>query len=138
MGRMDDPRKLEAKGLARAKVRSKRLRAQAIRRRTIRGSLTLFAVLWAIVFGQLVTGNDPALSHSSTVVAKHRDRASAPVTAAVEPEVEAEPALEAELEAERAPEVEFEPAEEAEVEPEPEVEFEPESAPETPIVTASS
>jgi len=59
---MDDLHRLEAKGLARAKIRSKRRRVQLIRRRTLRGSLALFAVAWAIVFGQLVTGNDPALS----------------------------------------------------------------------------
>ncbi len=62
---MDDVRRLEAKGLARAKIRSKRRREQVIRRRAIRGSLALFAVTWAIVFGQLVTGNDPALSRSA-------------------------------------------------------------------------
>jgi hypothetical protein len=60
----EDIHRLEAKGLARAKIRSKRRRVQMIRRRTIRGSLALFAVSWAIVFGQLVTGNDPALSRT--------------------------------------------------------------------------
>lgn len=64
MGTMDDLSRLEAKGLARAKIRSKRRRVQLIRRRTIRGSLALFALAWAIVFGQLVTGNDPALSRA--------------------------------------------------------------------------
>ncbi len=59
---MDDIHHLEAKGLARAKIRSKRRRVQMIRRRTIRGSLALFALAWAIVFGQLITGNDPALN----------------------------------------------------------------------------
>jgi hypothetical protein len=142
MARMDDLRKLEAKGLARAKVRSKRLRAQTIRRRTIRGSLALFAVLWAILFGQLVTGNDPALSRSSHAIAKglpakHREPAApAPITAEVEPEAEAETALEAELEAEREPE--FESEVEVAPEPEVEVEVEPEPAPEAPIVTSSS
>ena len=63
---MDDLHRLEAKGLARAKIRSKRRRVQLIRRRTLRGSLALFAVAWAIVFGQLVTGNDPALSRVHT------------------------------------------------------------------------
>lgn len=62
---MDDVHRLEAKGLARAKIRSKRRRVQVIRRRTVRGSLALFAISWAIVFGQLVTGNDPALSRST-------------------------------------------------------------------------
>ena len=58
---MDDPRRLEAKGLARAKIRAKRRRVSSIRSRTIRGSLALFAVVWLVVFGQLVTGNDPVL-----------------------------------------------------------------------------
>jgi hypothetical protein len=72
---MDDLHRLEAKGLARAKIRSKRRRVQMIRRRTLRGSLALFAVAWAIVFGQLVTGNDPALSrvHATKLLAStHR------------------------------------------------------------------
>jgi hypothetical protein len=64
MPTMDDINRLEAKGLARAKIRSKRRRIQMIRRRTIRGSLALFALAWAIVFGQLATGNDPALSRA--------------------------------------------------------------------------
>ena len=59
---MDEVRKLEAKGLARAKSRSRRRRVSTIRSRTIRGSLALFAVLWGIVFVQLASGNDPALS----------------------------------------------------------------------------
>jgi hypothetical protein len=65
MASMDDIHRLEAKGLARAKIRSKRRRVQTIRSRTMRGSLALFAASWAIIFGQLVTGNDPALSRSS-------------------------------------------------------------------------
>ena len=62
---MDDVHRFQAKGLARAKIRSKRRRVQVIRRRAVRGSLALFAISWSIVFGQLVTGNDPALSRSS-------------------------------------------------------------------------
>ena len=71
---MDDLHRLEAKGLARAKIRSKRRRVQLIRRRTLRGSLALFAVAWTIVFGQLVTGNDPALSrvHITKLLASTR------------------------------------------------------------------
>jgi outer membrane biosynthesis protein TonB len=122
MPRMDDPNRLEAKGLARAKIRAKRRRVQTIRRRTLRGSLALFAVVWAIVFAQLVSGNDPALSRSI------RHTVHRPVAAA-EPEA--------------APEEEFvpEPEPEVEVEPEPEVEVEPEPAPEPepePIVTSAS
>jgi hypothetical protein len=119
---MDDLRRLEAKGLARAKIRAKRRRVGTIRSRTIRGSLALFALAWAIVFGQLVTGNDPALSRSYKAAAKpiastHRGQATP---------VEAEP----------APEPEFE-AEAEELAPEPEVEVAPEPEPE-PIVTSAS
>jgi hypothetical protein len=60
---MDELRRLEARQLARAKMRSKRRRTSIIRRRTARASLGLFAVLWAIIFGRLATGNDPALSN---------------------------------------------------------------------------
>lgn len=144
---MDTPDRLEAKGLARAKIRAKRRRVQTIRRRTLRGSLALFAAVWALVFAQLVSGNDPALSRipqashrpvASTASEPAREPAPEP-----EPEEEAEPALEAEpvpeeefapeAEPEAVPEEEFAPEPEVEAEPEPEVEVEPE-----PIVTASS
>lgn len=140
---MDETERLEAKGLARAKIRAKRRRASSIRRRTIRGSLGLFAIVWAIVFIQLVSGNDPALSRIP-------QKRQPPVAAAKpqpvrEPETEAE--AEAALEVERVPEEEFVeepeveavPAEEAPVEVEPEAEAVPEPAPEPePIVTSSS
>jgi outer membrane biosynthesis protein TonB len=144
---MDTPDRLEAKGLARAKIRAKRRRVQTIRRRTLRGSLALFAAVWALVFAQLVSGNDPALSripHSShrPVASTGSEPAREPAPEP-EPEEEAEPALEAEplpeeefapeAEPEAVPEEEFAPEPEVEVEPEPEVEIEPE-----PIVTASS
>ena len=139
---MDDADRLEAKGLARAKIRSKRLRVQMIRRRTIRGSLALFAIVWAVVFGRLVTGNDPALS--SVPHTRHRS-----VAAKSEPAREPEPEEEtpAALEAEPAPEEEFAPEAEPEVEAVPEeelpaeaeVEPEPEPAPEPePIITSAS
>jgi len=142
---MHDPDRLEAKGLARAKVRAKRRRARSIRRRTVRGSLALFAVVWVIVFVQLISGNDPALS--SGPQRHHRTVAAAKPQPAREPETEA--ASEAALEAERAPEpelpeeppVEEPPVEEAPVEGEPEVEAVPEPQPEPepePIVTSSS
>jgi hypothetical protein len=118
---MDEVRKLEAKGLARAKSRSRRRRVAIIRSRTIRGSLALFAVLWGVVFAQLASGNDPALSSKH-----HAERSSA--AANLEP-TPAEPV--------REPAPEFE---EFESTPEPEFEFEEEAVPEIeePIVTASS
>jgi hypothetical protein len=90
MPSMDDVRRLEAKGLARAKIRSKRRRVHTIRRRTVRGSLALFAISWGIVFGQLVTGNDPALSRSShgarkLLASTHRARHPAASTPAPDP-----------------------------------------------------
>lgn len=123
---MDDPGRLEAKGLARAKIRAKRRRVQTIRRRTLRGSLVLFAVVWVIVFAQLVSGNDPALSR--VPVADRRTVAHrTPPRAEFAPEAEPEPVEEV------APEAE------PELVPEPEVEAAPEPAPEPePIVTAAS
>jgi hypothetical protein len=138
---MDEVRKLESKGLARAKARSRRLRVSTIRSRTIRGSLALFAVLWGIVFVQLASGNDPALSTKQQPERR-------PNTARVEPtpaEPAREPAPEAEAEVDGS---EFEAEEAApefeEFEAEPEFE---ETAPEfaesepeieEPIVTSSS
>jgi outer membrane biosynthesis protein TonB len=143
MRRMDDPDRLEAKGLARAKIRAKRRRTYSIRRRTIRGSLALFAIVWSIVFLQLVSGNDPALSRTPKA---HRRAVAAKPQPAPEPETETEAEAEAALEAERLPEEEFveEPeVEEPEVAPEEaepvETEVAPEPAPEPePIVTSAS
>lgn len=138
---MDDLHRLEAKGLARAKIRSQRRRVATIRRRTIRGSLALFAIFWAVIFGQLVAGSDPALSRKSgreQLAATGAARTSStrgsteasPATAPPEPQPESE--LEAELERERG----FEPEPEESFESTPEAEFEPE--PSAPIVTSAS
>lgn len=139
---MDEFRKLEAKGLARAKSRSRRHRVATIRSRTIRGSLALFAILWGVVFVQLASGNDPALStkHGSEKRSAAAAAEPTPAEPAREPAPEAEAELdgsEFEVEEEAAPEFE-------ELEPEPEFEevapeFE-EEAPEIeePVVTSSS
>lgn len=127
---MDDLRRLEAKGLARAKIRAKRRRVSSIRNRTIRGSLALFAIAWAIVFGQLVTGNDPALSRTRKLfVSTHpsKQAASPPTRLAPESEEEEEEGVVVGVESEPAPEVEVAP--EAEVEPAPEP---------APVITAAS
>jgi outer membrane biosynthesis protein TonB len=126
---MDDLHRLEAKGLARAKIRSKRRRVSTIRRRTIRGSLALFAIAWAVVFGQLVTGNDPALSRihrtREPLASRRRSEQVANTPLRPTPELEEEGAV-AQAEPEPAPEVE-EPAPEAQSTPEPE-----------PVVTSAS
>jgi len=127
MTRMDAPSRLEARGLARARIRARRARVRTIRRRTIRGSLALFAVLWVLVFVQLVSGNDPALSHAP--------RARRSPAAAHGPEPAAEPELGEEAEA-SLPEGEFAP------EPEPEegrlAEEEPPEPEPEPLVTSAS
>jgi len=136
---MDDLRRLEAKGLVRARARSRRRRTSIIRSRTIRASLGLFAIFWAVIFVQLVTGNDPALSHNggghNTGVTATQEtgtsgtrepEAAAPATAPpeLESELEAERQLESELAAERDSEWEWE------AEPAPE--------PVAPIITSAS
>lgn len=125
---MDDPNRLEAKGLARAKIRARRRRVGTIRRYTLRGSLALFALVWAIVFGQLVSGNDPALS-----------RAAAANRQAVAPKPSPEEEFAPEAEPEAVEEFAPEPEEFEEFAPEPEVEpeFVPEPEPE-PLVTSAS
>jgi hypothetical protein len=133
-----DVRRLEARGLARAKARSRRLRTSRMRKMVFRGSLALFAVLWAIVFLQLASGNDPALSQAAKATPARHDKPhrAAPVevdpnVASAEPEPEPEVEFE-EVEPEAAPEPELEEAEA-------EVEFEAEPEPEpAPVVTSSS
>jgi len=150
MPTMDDPRRLEAKGLARAKIRAKRRRVSSIRSRTIRGSLALFAVVWLVVFVQLVSGNDPVLGHGYPKNGKalaSRGRGGAAESAPSQPEKEEEDENgvaavpvepeEPEFEPEPVPEVEVESAPEPEFEPEPESEPAPEPEPE-PVVTSAS
>lgn len=126
---MDELHRLEAKGLARAKIRAKRRRVRTIRARATAGSVVLFAVAWAIVFGQLATGNDPVLNRIGRPVAatQRRSRAeTAPPARRSDQEIESVPvAPVAEAEPEATPEVELAP--------------EPEPAPEpAPVVTSAS
>lgn len=117
---------------------------QTIRRRTLRGSLALFATVWAVVFAQLVSGNDPALSSVPRPAQRHVASTEPRREPTPEPEVgeEDEPALEAEPVEEEAiapegeveevvPEEELVPEEEAA----PELESEPEPEP---VVTSAS
>lgn len=57
---------LEARALARVKVRARRKRVRIIRRRTWWFSGIVFALVWVVIFAQLASGHDPALSR------KHR------------------------------------------------------------------
>jgi hypothetical protein len=72
---------LEAKALARAKVRARRKRAAIIRRRTAWFTTGIFLVAWVVIFAQLVGGHDPALARSKVrrQVAVERRTRTAPV-----------------------------------------------------------
>ncbi len=106
---MDDFERLERKREARRRLAAQRGRAGRLRGRVVAGSLVCFVLLWGIVFGQMVTGNDPVLAPKAERAAQVK--ASAKV-ARVRPSaapVEAEVAVEPELQAEPEPEVEPEP-----------------------------
>jgi hypothetical protein len=45
-------------------------RKRTLRRLGVRGSIAAFLAAWAIVFGQLVLGHDPALSKQKTAQAQ--------------------------------------------------------------------
>lgn len=130
---MDPTERHEKKRDAWRRLRAQRQRAGMLRGRVIAISLLCFGLLWAVVFVQMATGNDPVLSAKSGATAtatakraeRHRARAAEAEAAAAEP-VEPE---ESEAEAESEPEVLAEPEVQAEPEFEtaPEPEFEPEA-----------
>jgi type II secretory pathway component PulL len=62
----------EAKLLAGKRRTARRRRVAMIRRRIAIGSLTLFLAAWSVIFAQMVTGHDPALSRRSARVAASR------------------------------------------------------------------
>src|SRR5882757_8415878 len=100
---MDPIERHEKKRDAWRRLLAQRQRAGMLRGRVIAISLLCFGLLWAVVFVQMATGNDPVLSAKSganataTATAKrterHRARAAEAEAAAepVEPEVEAAP-----------------------------------------------
>lgn len=143
---MDPIEKHERKRQAWQRLRAQRRRAGQLRGRVVAISLIGFALLWATVFVQMATGNDPVLGGKSSKVAsssqpgKSRARqgeaeTTEPEPVEAEPELETEPEVEgqgetAELEAEEleAAEVEIAEQEAAEIEA---AEAEPEPAPVT-------
>ena len=114
---MDPIERHEKKRDAWRRLLAQRQRAGMLRGRVIAISLLCFGLLWAVVFVQMATGNDPVLSAKSganaTATAKRTERHRA---RAAEAEAAAEPV---EPEVEAAPEPEFEPTPEPEIEPEP-------------------
>lgn len=131
---MNDFEKHERKREARRRLAAQRDRAGRLRGRVVAGSLVCFVLLWGVVFGQMVSGNDPVLAPKAQALARSEARRSqtsqprgaAPAAEAIETtepdEVEGQVAAPAPVEAE-AP-VEVEPEVEPELE-EPEVEPEP-------------
>jgi non-ribosomal peptide synthetase component E (peptide arylation enzyme) len=59
---MDPIQKRELKRQAWMRLAAQRRRAGLLRGRVVVASLICFAVLWAIVFAQMTTGNDPVLA----------------------------------------------------------------------------
>ena len=115
--RMDPIERHERKRQAWQRLRAQKRRAGQLRGRVVAISLIGFALLWATVFVQMATGNDPVLGSKSSKAASPQPAmgSARPREAeAVQPEpVESEPV-------EVAPEIEAEGSgEAAEAEPEP-------------------
>ena len=138
---MDPIERHERKRQAWQRLRAQKRRAGQLRGRVVATSLIGFALLWATVFVQMATGNDPVLGSKSSKVASSQQakgnarqseaEAVQPEPVEVEPEPEAEGSGEAaEVEAEELEALEAEIAEQeaAEIEA---AEAEPEPAPVT-------
>jgi hypothetical protein len=65
--------RLAARRGAKQRIATRRRRATEHRRKVIGFSIALFAVAWALVFGQMATGNDPVLGSSQTTSASRQD-----------------------------------------------------------------
>jgi cytoskeletal protein RodZ len=130
---MDPIEKNEKKRQAQRRLADQRRRAGLLRGRVIAISLVCFGLLWAVVFVQMATGNDPVLGDGSGSKATKTASAATPAKED-EGTVEPEP-TETETEAESLEAESFEP--EPEFEAEPEVQAEPEAEPE-PLTTGQS
>jgi hypothetical protein len=62
------PDVLDARALARSRIRHRRRRATTIQRTTTRASLVLLAALWVALFLQLTLGSDPGLARKRVPV----------------------------------------------------------------------
>jgi len=116
---MDPIERHERKRQAWQRLRAQRRRAGQLRGRVVAISLIGFALLWATVFVQMATGNDPVLASKPSKVASSQPAKSGARQSeaeAVEPEpVEAE-AVEAEAEPELEDDGEAAESEAAEIE----------------------
>ena len=66
--------RFETRRKAMQHLAARRRRVVDLRRRVVWFSVALFVVAWALVFGQMATGNDPVLQSSQA----HASRQSAP------------------------------------------------------------
>jgi hypothetical protein len=124
---MDEFDKRRRKQEAWRRLRAQQRRAGQLRGRVVAISLLAFVLLWAVVFVQMETGNDPVLGDNSAVAAVSRSHGSrgAAKTKAHPAEAEAGTESEGEIEAQaretEAAEAEFAEPEvleaEAELEP---------------------
>ncbi|HEX3239736.1 MAG TPA: hypothetical protein VHR18_06335 [Solirubrobacterales bacterium] len=62
---MDESRKAAQREQAKARLEIQRARVRQLRRRCIAVSVVCFALLWGVVFTQLVSGNDPVLARKT-------------------------------------------------------------------------
>jgi cytoskeletal protein RodZ len=107
---MDTSERHEKERQAWRRKRAQQIRAGFLRGRVFAVSLLCFGILWAIVFIQMATGNDPVLSAKAKPSAgkrTHRHRPAATKQAAVETVEES--VSEPEAEAVEEPEAELEP-----------------------------
>lgn len=143
---MDSREKNEKQREARRRLSAQRSRAGFLRGRVVAASILCFGLIWAVVFVQMATGNDPVLSAKTQAgaapVKRHRTttaRAASEALETTEPRElddqlnERRPETEVEVETEPEPEAlepEFEASEpESAEEPEPVAEPEPELEP---------
>ena len=130
---MDNIEKQERELEAQRRLLAQRNRAGRLQGRVVAASLVCFALFWMVVFGQMVTGNDPVLGDKSTALVSQPSRQDATRSQATRelPETEREVGGEEgddsdeSSAAQAAPEIEVQPRPEPEVEGAPEPELEP-------------
>lgn len=73
---MDQNEKQEKRREGLRRLGAQRRRASELRRRVVVTSLAAFALLWAVVFAQMATGNDPVLGEGSKALTGSTARAT--------------------------------------------------------------
>lgn len=68
---METTAQLPPKALASARLSARRRKARSIRRSVVAFAVGAFIAAWGLIYGQMATGNDPALTAKATHNAKH-------------------------------------------------------------------